>query len=173
MPPQLAVPSVALLAVIVMMLAELWLSKWNERTLMASGAVEARDPVFSTMRWAYPGVFIAMAVEGAVTGVEMDVVAFAGAGLLVLSKALKFWAISSLGTRWTYKVLVLPGLPLVRTGPYRYMRHPNYVGVVGELIAMALITHARLTGPLSVAFFGWLLLRRIAAEEQAMELYSR
>jgi isoprenylcysteine carboxyl methyltransferase (ICMT) family protein YpbQ len=173
MPPQLAVPAIALLTVIVMMLAELWLSKWNERTLMANGAVEAHDPVFSTMRWAYPGAFIAMAVEGAVTGVEMDVVALAGAGVLVASKALKFWAIASLGTRWTYKVLVVPGLPLVKTGPYRFMPHPNYVGVVGELIAMALITHARVMGPLGVAFFGWLLLRRITAEERAMELYSR
>ena len=56
------------------------------------------------------------------------------------AKALKFWAIASLGTRWTYKVLVMPGLPLVPTGPYRWLRHPNYVGVVGELVAMALMT---------------------------------
>ena len=88
------------------------------------------------------------------------------------AKALKFWAIASLGTRWSYKVLVLPGLPLVTSGPYRWLRHPNYVGVVGELIAMALMTRARVTGPLGTVFFGWLLLRRMAAEERAMELYS-
>ena len=70
-------------------------------------------------------------------------------------------------------MLVVPGLPLVTSGPYRWLRHPNYVGVVGELIAMALMTRARLSGPLGTLFFVWLLFRRMAAEERAMELYSR
>ena len=141
--PQLAVPAVALLAVLVMMLAELWLSASNERVLRAHGAIEADDPVFVMMRLAYPGVFVAMALEGAVTGVELGPMTFAGVSLMFAAKALKFWAIASLGSRWTYKVLVVPGLPLVTTGPYRWFRHPNYVGVVGELIAMALMTRAR------------------------------
>jgi methyltransferase len=162
------VPLTALGAVLVMMLGELWLSRSNERVLLRYGAVEADDPVFRTMKWAYPGVFIAMAIEGAVMGVDAGPVSLIGVALLVLAKALKFWAIASLGTRWTYRVLVLPTQPLVTIGPYRLMRHPNYVGVVGELIAMALITGARVTGPLGVVFFGWLLLRRIGAEERAM-----
>ena len=168
-----AVPLIVLLAVVVMMLAELWLSTANERVLIASGAVRADDPVYSVMRVAYPAVFIAMALEGLLTGVELGPITFAGVALMFLAKALKFWAIASLGTRWTYKVLVMPALPLVTTGPYQWMRHPNYVAVVGELIAMALMTHARVTGPLGTLFFGWLLWRRIAAEEQAMALYSR
>jgi methyltransferase len=172
-PAPLAVPAVALLAVLVMMLAELWLSAANERVLRAQGAIEAHDPVFVMMRLAYPGVFVAMALEGAVTGVELGGMTFTGLLLMFAAKALKFWAIASLGTRWSYKVLVLPGLPLVTSGPYRWLRHPNYVGVVGELIAMALMTRARVTGPLGTVFFGWLLWRRMAAEERAMDLYSR
>ena len=167
-----AVPVVVLLAVVVMMVAELWLSTSNERVLLANGAVQADDPVYAVMRIAYPGVFIAMAIEGVVTSVEPGPLVFAGVSLMFLAKALKFWAIASLGTRWTYKVLVVPALPLVTAGPYQWMRHPNYVAVVGELIAMALMTHARVTGPLGTVFFGWLLWRRIAAEERAMELYS-
>lgn len=173
MPAHLAIPFIALLAVVVMMLAELWLSASNERVLRAMGAVEAHDPVFVMMRLAYPGVFVAMALEGMVTGVEQGPMIFAGVSLMFAAKALKFWAIASLGTRWTYKVLVLPGRPLVTTGPYRWFRHPNYIGVVGELVAMALMTRARVTGPLGTLLFGWLLLRRMAAEERAMELYSR
>ena len=65
------------------------------------------------MRLAYPGVFVAMAVEGAVTGVELGPITLAGVSLMFAAKALKFWAIASLGTRWSYKVLVVPGLPLV------------------------------------------------------------
>jgi methyltransferase len=165
-------PLIVLTAVLVMMLAELWLSMSNERTLLASGAVEADDPVFAVMRVAYPGVFIAMALEGLVIGVELGPMTFAGVALMFAAKALKFWAIASLGTRWTYKVLVMPALPLVTSGPYTWIRHPNYVAVIGELIAMALMTRARVTGPLGTIFFGWLLLRRIAAEERAMALYS-
>lgn len=173
LPDPLAVPVIALVAVIVMMLAELWLSASNERVLLAHGAIEADDPVFATMRIAYPGVFVAMAVEGAITGVELGPMTFAGVSLMFAAKALKFWAIATLGTRWTYKVLVVQGMPLVSAGPYRWFRHPNYIGVMGELIAMALMTHARISGPLGMLFFGWLLARRIAAEERAMELYSR
>jgi len=173
MPPGVAVPLVVLLAVVVMMLAELWLSTSNERALRANGAIEAHDPVYAVMRLAYPGVFVAMALEGAASGVEPGTMTFAGVALMFAAKALKFWAIASLGTRWTYKVLVMPALPLVTTGPYRWMRHPNYVAVIGELLAMALMTHARVTGPIGTLFFGWLLWRRIAAEERGMELYSR
>jgi methyltransferase len=170
MPTHLVVPAVALLAVMLMMLGELWLSKANERVLLKSGAIEADDEVFRMMRWAYPGVFVAMAAEGAAFGVDIGPVTLAGALLLALSKALKFWAIASLGTRWTYRVLVLPTVPLVTTGPYRFLRHPNYVAVVGELLAMALMTRARVTGPLGLAFFCWLLFRRITGEERAMGL---
>jgi methyltransferase len=166
-------PFIVLLAVLVMMLAELWLSMSNERLLRANGAIEADDPMYPLMRIAYPGVFIAMALEGAITGVDLGPMTFAGVALMFAAKTLKFWAIASLGTRWTYKVLVMPALPLVSTGPYKWMRHPNYVAVAGELIAMALMTRARVTGPVGTLFFGWLLLRRIAAEERGMELYSR
>jgi methyltransferase len=172
-PAPIAVPLVALLAVMVMMLAELWLSMSNERVLRSHGAIEAGDPVFALMRLAYPGVFIAMAVEGAIAGAQPGPMTFAGVSLMFAAKALKFWAIASLGTRWTYKVLVLPGRPLVATGPYRWFRHPNYIGVIGELLAMALMTRARITGPLGTVLFGWVLFRRIAAEQHAIELYSR
>ena len=168
-----AVPLLVFVSVVAMMLAELWLSTTNERVLLASGAVHADDPVYALMRIAYPGVFVVMALEGMVTGVELGTVTFAGVAVMFVAKALKFWAIASLGRRWTYKVLVMPALPLVTTGPYQWMRHPNYVAVVGELVAMALMTHARVTGPLGTLFFGWLLWRRITAEERAMELYSR
>ena len=64
------VPLIVLAAVLVMMLAELWLSMSNERVVRAKGAIEANDPVFAVMRLAYPGVFVAMAVEGAISGVQ-------------------------------------------------------------------------------------------------------
>jgi methyltransferase len=164
------IPIAALIAVTLMMLAELWLSRSNERWMFDHGAVAAPDPVYSTMRWAYPGAFIAMAAEGVIVGGPGEGSALAGVILLVLAKAIKFWAIASLGKRWTYRVLVVPGAPLVASGPYRMLRHPNYVGVVGELMAMALLSGARVTGLVALIGFGWLLFRRIGAEERALGL---
>jgi len=166
-------PIATLIAVIVMMLAELWLSRTNERWMFGHGAMAPPDPVYSTMRWAYPGAFIAMAAEGVIVGGPSERAALAGVIVLVLAKAVKFWAIASLGNRWTYRVLVVPGAPLVASGPYRWMRHPNYVGVIGELIAMALLSGARVTGPLALIGFGYLLIQRIGAEERALGIRAR
>jgi methyltransferase len=158
----------ALALVIALMLVELWVSTRNERVLLSRGAVAPHDPVYGTMRWAYPAVFVAMAVEGLLSAPAPPAVVMAGATVFGAAKVFKVWAIATLGERWTYKVLVLPGAPLVTDGPYRFIRHPNYLGVVGELIGMALISGAALAGPAGVAFFSWLLLRRIRAEDRAL-----
>ena len=164
------IPIATLIAVTLMMLAELWLSRSNERWMFDHGAIAPADPVYSTMRWAYPAAFIAMATEGVLVGGPSREAVIAGVVVLVLAKAVKFWAIASLGKRWTYRVLVVPGAPLVASGPYRMLRHPNYVGVVGELVGMALLSGARVTGVLAVIGFGWLLIQRIRAEERALGL---
>ena len=150
------------------MLGELRVSRRNEGRLRAQGAIEPPDPVYATMQWAYPGVFVAMAIEGGIAGPEPGLPTVAGVVTMMAAKALKFWAIATLGTRWTYKVLVLPGVPLVDRGPYRVMRHPNYVAVIGELVGMALVTGARVAGIAGTVLFASLLYRRIAAEERAL-----
>jgi methyltransferase len=159
---------IALAVVILFMLVELRISTRHERALMLRGAIAPPDPVYRTMKWAYPAVFAAMAVEAILLGPSPRPLLTAGSALFLAAKAFKFWAIAALGERWTYKVLVLPGVPLVTGGPYRFVRHPNYAGVVGELLGMALVTGARVTGPLGIVFFSWLLVRRIQAEDRAL-----
>jgi methyltransferase len=158
----------AALVVLLLMLAELRVSRRNEQYLRRRGAVEPPDPVYGTMRWAYPGAFLAMATEGALAGGARRWMVLAGAVLFTLAKLLKYWAIGSLGHRWTYRVFVLPDAPLVTAGPYRWMRHPNYVAVIGELVAMALVTEARVMGPVGLVCFGALIALRIRAEERAL-----
>jgi methyltransferase len=170
MPEQPIRSLIALSIVLLFMLAELRLSRRHERVLERRGALHPPDPVFATMRWAYPAVFAAMAVEGALASSAAPAAAVAGAVIFVAGKLLKLWAIAALGERWTYKVLVLPGEPLIQRGPYQFFRHPNYVGVIGELVGMALFTAARVTGPAGTLFFCWLLLKRISAEERALGL---
>ena len=164
----MSVSITALVVIIAVMLGELALSRRNERILIERGAVAPPDPVYRTMRWAYPGAFVAMALEGAVVGPAPGMVALAGILIIAAAKLLKGWAIATLGVRWSYRVLVIPGAPLVSSGPYQWMRHPNYVGVLGELLGMAVLMAARVTGPVSLLFFSWLLHRRILAEERAL-----
>ena len=162
------IASLASLAVFGMMLVEWWISMRNERRLRDAGAIEPAQDVYSTMQWAYPAAFVVMALEGAVFGSGSRVTTFAGALLMMASKGLKFWAISSLGWRWTFRVLVVPGAPLVDHGPYAMLRHPNYVAVIGELVSMAVLVNAWVTGPLATVLFSVLLRSRISVENRAL-----
>jgi methyltransferase len=163
--------TVALLATtgaLVVMLGELFVSRANERTLRDRGAVEPPADVYRMMAWAYPLGFVAMGIEGSFFGPPPGATTLAGTAVFVAAKALKFWAIAALGTRWTFRVLVLPSVPLVAHGPYAWLRHPNYVAVIGELAGFAVLVGAPVAGVLSVAGFGLLIWRRIAVEEQAL-----
>jgi methyltransferase len=176
----------ALLVVVVLpwLLLETWRSRRNERALRAAGAIEPGDDVYAWMRVAYPGMFAAMTLEGifwppraatlvaifpeSVTTTPADLTVVAGIGVFLAGKLLKWWAILSLGRFWSFHVLVLPGVPLVTSGPYRLMRHPNYVGLMGEIAGVALMMRAPFTGVLSAVVFGALLVARIRVEERLL-----
>ncbi len=157
-----------MLAVLLTMALEGLLSAHNERVLRARGAVEPGDDVIRWMRLAYPLGFVAIGIAGVTNPtLDRDRVLW-GFALLAAAKALKFWAVATLGPRWSYRVLVLPGEPLVSGGPYRYVRHPNYLAVLGEYAGIAVIVWAPLTGAVVMAVFGWLMWRRIRVEERAL-----
>lgn len=155
-------------AVFAPMIAEAVYSRRNERALRIAGAIEAQGDVHHIMLVAYPACFLAMLAEGivrpAATGGEFAV----GASLFALAKTLKYWAIFSLGRRWSFRVLVPPDAPLVASGLYRWLRHPNYVAVVGELAGAAFMTRAAIAGPLAIAGFAALLRARTRVENRAL-----
>jgi methyltransferase len=159
---------VVLLVVFVPMLVEARRAARNERARIAMGGVEPAGDVYRIMRVAYPAAFLAMIVEGALRQPARPLMFAAGIVLFALAKALKWWAIFSLGQAWTFRLIVVPTMRLVETGPYRFVRHPNYIGVIGELAAVAMMTGARVTGPITTVFFGILILRRIAVENPAI-----
>lgn len=156
------------IATLLIMAGEAVLSAYNERQLRARGAIEPPGDVIAVMRWAYPLAFIVMGLEGALTGPAPRDVLMYGLALFGLAKALKIWAIASLGPRWTFRVLILPGAPLVVTGPYRFLSHPNYLAVVGEMVSVAAIVWAPITGVLATIGFGWLMIARIRVEDHAL-----
>jgi methyltransferase len=150
------------------MLAETRRSRRHERVLRTAGAIEPPQDVYRAMQIAYPASFLAMIAEGCRASRRWRVPA---AGLIVFGsgKALKYWAIWTLGPRWTFRVLVPPGAPRLTAGPYRWLRHPNYLGVIGELAGVALLARAPRTGLVSLLVFGGLMVARIAIEERALE----
>lgn len=85
-----------------------------------------------------------------------------------VGQVLRLLAIHQLGERWTVKVITVPGAAPVTGGIFRYLRHPNYVGVIVEIAALPLIHGAWLTALVFSIANGVLLSRRIAAEERAL-----
>ena len=168
MSPAVAIAAITTLAALLIMGGEAVLSSFNERQLRARGAIEPEGDVIGLMRWVYPGAFIVMGVEGALAGPAPPNVLMGGLALFGVAKALKVWAISSLGPRWSYRLLVVPGEPLVTSGPYRFISHPNYLAVAGEIVSAAAIVWAPVTGALATIGFGWLMIARMRVEDKAL-----
>jgi methyltransferase len=161
-------PLLLLVLAFVPMAFEARRSAANARALLQRGAREPVDDVYAGMQVAYPASFLAMAAEAWLRQRTFGPMFAAGAVVFVAAKGLKYWAIGSLGARWTFRVLVPPDSILVTSGPYRHMRHPNYVGVMGEILGMALLAQAPVTGATALLVFGALIRARIRVEEEAL-----
>lgn len=161
---------IALLVVVVVpwLLLETWRSRRHERALRAAGAIQPPGDVYAWMRIVYPGMFVAMTAEGMLAPPPGPALIAIGIAVFLAGKLLKWWAILSLGRFWSFHVLVLPGAPLVTSGPYRLMRHPNYVAVMGEIAGVALMMRAPFTGITAAIVFGALLVARIRVEERVL-----
>jgi methyltransferase len=162
-----------LLVVLVLMALETRRAQRNERRQRARGGIEPPGDVYPMMRVAYPAAFVLMALEGAWRGLPARGLMAAGIAVFATAKILKWWAIASLGSCWTFRVIVVPGDRLVRTGPYRYLAHPNYVAVIGELIGFAMIMGATLSGPVATAGFALLIRARVSIERRALDAILR
>ena len=155
------------------MLVEARRAGLNEAAQRTRGAIEPRGDVYRVMQIAYPGVFLAMIAEGALRPAPSAWVIGLGLAVFAAGKALKWWAIVTLGPCWTFRVLVVPGMTLARSGPYRFFRHPNYVGVLGELVGVAMVAGAPMAGTIGTALFGALMVWRMRVENEALNAILR
>ena len=163
-------PLTALLVVYVTMGMEAWLAAANERWLLAHGARVVEDHSYPWMRVAYPAGFLAVIIEGWWRGAPASAWTIVGTVIFSVGKLVKYAAIGSLGKRWSFRVLVIPGADLVADGIYGLLRHPNYVGVALEVVGIALWMRAPITGTLFAVTFGLILAWRIRIEERALGL---
>lgn len=151
-------------------IAELVVSARNARWSFARGGIESGRGHFPAMVALHTGFLAACVVEVAIA--DRPFLPWLGWPMLALalgSQALRWWCIGALGPRWNTRVIVVPGLPLVTRGPYRWLRHPNYVAVVVEGFALPLVHTAWVTAVAFTVLNAVLLLGfRIPAEERAL-----
>ena len=149
--------------------AELALSRRHERRLAARGGREhgaAHFPWIVGVHVLFP---LLLGLEVIALGARPGPPWPLWLALWLAAQALRYWAVRALGERWTVKIWVLPGEPLVARGPYRWLRHPNYVAVVLELFAAPLMFGAWRTA-IVITLLNALALRvRIREEEKALK----
>lgn len=150
-------------------LAELVVSSRNVRAAKARGAVERGLGHYPAMVVLHTGLLVGAVVEVVVA--DRPFLGWLGWPMLVLvlaAQALRWWCIRTLGPQWSTRVVVLPGAPLVTSGPYRWMRHPNYLAVVVEGVALPLVHTAWLTAAAFTVANALLLRTRVRCEEAAL-----
>lgn len=153
-------------------LFELWLSRRNLHRALARGGREYGRRHFAVMALMHTAFLFACAAE--VVFLDRSFHWVLGAPMLVLTVAaqvLRYWAITTLGERWNTRIVVVPDSEPVTSGPYRWIRHPNYVAVVVELFALPLVHGAWWTAISFSAANAWVLTVRIRAEEQALGVH--
>lgn len=150
-------------------LAELSLSRRNTRRARAAGAVEAGRGHLAPMVLFHAAFLVGCAVEPLVAPRRWPLAAsLAFLSVALLAQGLRWWAVATLGERWAIRILVWPGAAPVTGGPYRFLRHPNYLAVVAELAAVPLIGGAVYTALAAAALDLALLSVRIPQEERAL-----
>jgi methyltransferase len=157
------------MVVAVQRLLEIRLSRRNERRLRARGAVERGGGHYPVMVAIHALWLVSMLVEGLLRGPEIPWWWPVPLAAFVLVQPLRYWAILSLGENWNVRVLVVPGEKLVRSGPYRYFPHPNYMVVVVEVLTLPLIFGAWVTALVFSVLNAGFLYVRIREEARALE----
>jgi methyltransferase len=155
--------SIILVLVTLQRLGELMLARYNTRALMARGAIEVGAAHYPLVVAAHTAWLIALWVFGRNQEVNLPALA-----VFVALQLLRVWVLATLGSRWTTRIIVLPGEALVASGPYRYLAHPNYAVVVGEIALLPLALHLPLLALVFTALNAAALIIRIRAESRAL-----
>ncbi len=148
---------------------ELRLAARNRRLMLARGAQESGQAHYRFVVLLHSVWFVAWIVEAFWRGPRLHPLWALWLTLFFLAELLRYWCITTLGIHWNTRILVLPGAPQVRSGPYRFLRHPNYLAVVIDLVAVPMVFAAWITALVfTVLNLALLLFVRIPAEEQAL-----
>ncbi len=147
---------------------ELAVSSRHARRLLARGGVEAGEGHYRPMVAFHAAFLLACAAEALAFPAPPPRIALLALAGALLAQGLRWWAAATLGERWSTRVIVLPGAPPVTRGPYRFLRHPNYLAVALEVALVPLAFGSWRTALAASLGNAWLLAVRVRAEERAL-----
>lgn len=161
--------TVLVLAVALERLAELVVSRRNAAWSRSQGSVETGQRHYPVMVALHSGLLVGALLEVWLRRPDFrPALGWPMLALVVASQALRWWCIATLGRRWNTRVIVMPGAPPVRRGPYRFLAHPNYLAVVVEGAALPLVHTAWVTALLFTVGNAALLWVRLRVENAAL-----
>ena len=159
----MSLASIILALVTLQRLGELVLAQYNTKNLQARGAIEVGASHYPLIVAVHAAWLITLWVIGRHQPVNLAALA-----VFVVLQALRVWIIATLGSRWTTRIIVLLGEPLVESGPYRYLAHPNYAVVAAEIAILPLALHLPMTALVFTLLNAIVLLIRIRTESRVL-----
>jgi methyltransferase len=158
-----SVATIILALVTLQRLGELVLARANTRKLMARGATEIAQGHYPVLVAMHAAWLMALWLWG--RDQPVDPLAL---GVFIVLQGLRAWVIATLGARWTTRIVVLPNQPLISSGPYRYLSHPNYAVVAAEIAVLPLALHLPWIALIFTILNAGVLAIRIRAEARAL-----
>ncbi len=160
----IGLPQVAALLVLLQRGVEELHSARNTRALIAEGATEAGAsyyPVVATTHLAWIASLFFLIPATATVSVPLAV-------LYLAMQGVRYWVIGKLGRYWTHRIITLPGAPIVRRGPYKFIRHPNYAVTITETFLLPALFGAWAVGIIMTAVWSAVLAYKIRLEDEAL-----
>lgn len=155
--------SIILILVTLQRLGELVLAHANTKNLKARGAIEVGASHYPMIVAVHAAWLITLWILGHHQPVNLPALA-----VFVVLQGLRVWIIATLGSRWTTRIIVLMGEPLIASGPYRYLAHPNYAVVAAEIAVLPLALHLPITALVFTLLNAIVLFVRIRAESRVL-----
>jgi methyltransferase len=158
-----------LLTVAALRLLELRVSRNHQQQMIARGAKKISDPKFRWMVLVHTAVLVGAALE--VVFLKRPFIAWLAAPMLALflaANAVRWWVIRTMGQHWNVQVVDSTQLGVVTSGPFRFVRHPNYAAVFVEMLALPLIHTAWITAAAGAVAHVGVLAQRLSAEERVL-----
>ncbi|KKI88721.1 hypothetical protein WQ54_29870 [Bacillus sp. SA1-12] len=153
-------------------ITEMVIAKRNEKWMLKQGGIEHGSEHYPYIVTLHILFFISLLLEVIILKKVVSNIWYILLPIIALSQLIRYWAIYSLGSFWNTKIIILPKVHVVSKGPYKYMKHPNYVVVAVEILIIPLLFQAYMTATLFTLLNLAMMSIRIPTEEKALEKYT-
>ena len=162
--------TIYILLIIIQRITEMRISKRNEKILLQKGAIEFGKSHFKFLIILHALFFVSMVIEYSLRAkiIELTLYNIILFSFVVILQAFRFSTIKSLGIYWTIRIFRVPGEPLIKTGLYKYLKHPIYIIVILEIIIIPLVFNLYLTSIIFTVLNLIAITVRITVENKAL-----